>query len=706
VSLLGRIFRKATQEADAALAQGNAAERAGNLAQAADFYRHATAVAPRYAKAYLNLGIALEALSEIPGAVAAHEKAIALEPQNPFANYNLAKLRYAQNAFPEAEQLLRRALSCRPTFREAHFLLGCVLAARGQAQSALQAFDAAVQLGGDDFATLYHRAQLLRSLRRAADARATLQRALGLAPDNVDARAALADVLLELGDTDGAISALEAVLAHRPDWTDALYNYGLLLKNRRRLPEAESALRRALVLSPSHAGAARLLGGVLLGQGRTQESLELYATARRHAPDDFALESAELFALLGYDGIDEDALFRRHVNFGRRIEAATPARSHERRRDPERRLRIGYLSGDFCYHVISLSMLPLLEHHDRACCETYCYSTAQSPDDYTRRLAEHAGAWRTCAGLSTGEIAQAIARDEIDILVDLAGHSGDPQLAVMAGRPAPVQATWIGYLHSTGLTRIDYRITDDVADPPGMTERYHTEALARLPHAQWCWRPFLSLPHAATPPSVKKGHVTFGSIHGAMKLSPRVRALWAELLATLPEARLVVLGVPAGRAQDSLMRDLGVTPERMTLVPYVSLESYFRWFDAIDIVLDTMPYSGAMTTCDALYMGVPVLTAPGLRSASRSAASVLTSVGLTEWIASDREDYVRRAVGHAANSAELAALRATLRARMEASPLMDEERFVSSLEDAYRRMWRQWCAGTAPQGWSAAPQRA
>jgi predicted O-linked N-acetylglucosamine transferase (SPINDLY family) len=578
-----------------------------------------------------------------------------------------------------------------------------VLAARGQGQTALEAFDAALQLGGEDFATLYHRARLLRSLRRPADARATFQRALALEPDNVDARAALADVLLELGDTDGAISSLEAVLAHRPDWADALYNYGLLLKKRRRLSEAESALRRALALSPSHAGAARLLGGVLLGQGRTAETLELYATAREHAPDDLGLESAELFALLGYDGIGEDALFRRHVAFGRRIESAIPARSHGRR-DPARRLRIGYLSGDFCYHVISLSMLPLLEHHDRSWCETYCYSTTQSPDDYTRRLAEHADAWRPCATLNPEQIAETIARDEIDILVDLAGHSGDPQLAVMAGRPAPVQATWIGYLHSTGLTRIDYRITDDVADPPGMSERYHTEALARLPHAQWCWRPFLSLAHAPTPPSVRNGHVTFGSIHGAMKLSPPVRALWAEILSALPNARLVVLGIPAGRAQESLMRDLGVSPERVTLVPYVSLERYFRWLEAIDIVLDTMPYSGAMTTCDALYMGVPVVTVPGLRSASRSAASVLSSVGLTEWIASDREDYVRRAVSHAGDGDGRAALRTTLRARMEASPLMDEERFVRSLEDAYRRMWRQWCAGTAPQGWSAIRQ--
>ena len=359
-------------------------------------------------------------------------------------------------------------------------------------------------------------------------------------------------------------------------------------------------------------------------------------------------------------------------------------------RDPGRRLRIGYVSADFCYHVISVQMLPVIENHDRANFEVYCYSSTEAPDSYTRALQERADVWRAWPTLEEEPMAQAIAADGIDILVDLAGHSGIPQLAVMAQRPAPVQATWIGYLSTTGLERIDYRITDPVADPPGLTERYHTEALARLPRTQWCWRPFVTPEHAATPPCARNGYVTFGSFHGAMKLAPGIRRLWAEILARVPQARFVSIGVPAGPAQDALVRDLGVPRERITLVPYVAIQDYMRWYDAVDIILDTAPYSGANTTCDALFMGVPVLTEPATRSVSRSAAGVLSALGMADWIAQPGR-YVELAVEKARDLATLGSLRASLRGRMRDSVLMDEKRFTQDLESAFRGMWQKWC---------------
>jgi predicted O-linked N-acetylglucosamine transferase (SPINDLY family) len=393
-------------------------------------------------------------------------------------------------------------------------------------------------------------------------------------------------------------------------------------------------------------------------------------------------------------------MFARHAEVGRRIESHYPARTaaFANARDPSRPLRIGYVSADFCYHVITLQMLGVLEHHDRTAVQAYCYSTTESPDAYTRALEERSDVWRAWPSLAEREVAQAIAADGIDILVDLAGHSSVSQLPVMAQRAAPVQATWIGYLNTTGLTRIDYRISDAIADRPGATERYHTEALARLPHSQWCWRPFASLEHAATPPCLAKGYVTFASFHGAMKLSAAVRRLWARILAEVPDSRLVLLGVPKGRTQDELVRDLGAGAERITLVPYVSVQDYMRWFDSVDVLLDTLPYSGANTTCDALFMGVPVVTAPGTRPASRSAASILSTVGLTEWIAADGDDYVRRAVAAAGDKTALISLRASLRARLQSSPIMDEAGFTRALEGAYRRMWQRWCAGLPPIG--------
>lgn len=700
--MIRNLFRRADRAAaDALIAEGNTAETDGRLADACACYRRALDAAPRYPRAHVNLGIALEAMGDVAAAMASFEAALASEPDHPYANYNLAKLRYGAGDLAAAERLLERSLKERPGFPEALVLSGCVLAAQARPQEALPRLEAALRMRPDDFGALYHQAKALRSVQRLPEARAALERALVLDPANVDARALLADVLAAQGDRPGAIAALEAVLEARPDWADALYNYGCMLRKQQRLDDAAGAFRRALAAEPHHARAYQMLGGVLLAQSRTKEALELYREARRECPDDEGLASAELFALLCAEEVSEDERFQRHLSVGRQIERAHPPRvsAFGNTRDPKRRLRIGYVSADFCYHVISLQMLAVLEHHDRAGFEVYCYSSTEAPDSYTHALQARADVWRAWPTLDEDAMAQAIAADEIDVLVDLAGHSSIAQVVVMAQRPAPVQASWIGYLSTTGLTRIDYRISDPVADPVGLTERYHTEAIVRLPRTQWCWRPFVTPPHAPAPPCAEKEYVTFGSFHGAMKLAPGIRRLWAQILARVPQARFVSIGVPAGPAQEALVHDLGIPRERVTLVPYVAIADYMRWYDAVDIILDTAPYSGANTTCDALFMGVPVITAPGARSASRSAASVLSASGLEEFICAGDEDYVARAVALAGQRKRLAELRGSLRSRLQASPLMQEVQFVRELEAAYRRMWQRWCEGLPPAGW-------
>ena len=687
----------ATDAADRLIDEGNRAESAGELPQACALYRQAAARAPQYARAHVNLGIGLEALGDIDGAIASHESALQSEPRDPYANYNLGKLLYGRGELPRARHLLTRALQGRPDFPEARIVLALVLVAQGEPGQAATELEAALRERPDDFGALFHYGAVLRALNRLDDARVALRRALIVDPNNTDAHAALSDILCAQGDIAGATAELEAVLSQRPDWPDALYNYGCMLRRQLRLEEAEGAFRRAIAAQPGHARAYRMLGEVLFAQCLTDEAFELYGAARRNNPQDFDLESAELFALFASERISEAELFARHAAFGERLQAAfAPRTAFRNAKDPGRRLRIGYLSGDFRYQVTTLFMLPVLERHDRSACEVYCYSSTDSPDSYTRQISARTDVWRPAAGLSPTQLADAIASDDIDILIDLGGHSGMPQLATMAQRPAPVQVTWLGYLNTTGLTRIQYRISDRIADPPGLTERYHTETLVRLPHSQWCYRPFLSPPRAATPPSARKGFVTFGAFQQAAKISPTARQLWAQILAALPDSRLLVVGVSNGRAEDDLLRDLagpGVSRERITCVPYAALEEYLRLFAEVDIALDSMPYSGATTTCDALWMGVPIVTFPGSRSVSRSATSVLSSVGLPDWIAPSAADYVRRAVRFAAERDLLAELRGSLRERMLASPLMDEEGFTRDLEQAYREMWRKWCAG-------------
>lgn len=719
-----------TETADRLIAEGNRAEEAGRADEACARYREAVRAAPGYAKAHVNFGIGLEAAGDADQAARSYEAALIIDPADPFASYNLGKLLHFRGAAEEAGRLLRQALEHRPEFPEAQIVLASVLESQGDLRGAEATLTAALKLRARDFGALYRYAGVLRKLDRLDEAQAALKQAVAIKPENadasydlatlhlslgnpaeaerllrvvgiheprfVDAQARLFDAFNSRGDFVAAARALEAVLEQRPDWPDALYNYGCILKKLVRLQDAENAFRGALAVDPGHSRACRMLGGVLLGQCRTDEALELYRAARERCPDDFEIESAELFALNSSDRIADDALRARHAAFGTRIEKAYPPRFGPFRnaRDAERRLRVGYVSGDFCYHVVTLFALPVIERHDRSAVEVFCYSTGDRKDEFTRKLSAHADVWREAASLTETELADAIRDDRIDILVDLAGHSGIPQLRVFAQRPAPVQATWLGYLNTTGMTRIQFRISDAFADPPGAADRYHTETLVRMPHSQWCYRPFISVACAAAPPCTRNGYVTFGSFNQALKISPSVRRLWAEVLKRLPGSRLTILGIPQGRARHDLLRDLagaGIGEERVTLVPYASLEDYFRWFDAVDIALDTMPYSGGTTTCDALWMGVPVVTAPGSRPSSRSAGSILTTLGLTDWIAPTAEEYVRRAVDFAGEHETLARLRVSLRGRMRASPLMNEEQFTRDLEQAYRHMWRQWC---------------
>ncbi|HSD99419.1 MAG TPA: tetratricopeptide repeat protein, partial [Burkholderiales bacterium] len=448
------------ETADRLIAEGNRAEEAGRVEEACGRYREAVRAAPDYARAHLNLGIGLEAAGAGEAAISSYEAALAIDPADPFAAYNLGKLQYTRGVPADAERLLRQALRNRPAFPEAQIVLARALESQGQLTAAAAVLETAMRLKPDDFGTLYIYAGVLRKLGRLDEAESAMTRAIAIDPENADARydlatmliargamreaephlraalsrnsdwveahAALFHVLDARGDLEGAVAELERLLTRRPDWADALYNHGCALKKLMRLAEAEDAFRRAITADPGHFRAYRMLGGVLIGQCRAVE--------RERCPEDFDLESAELFALNCSETIAEDALFLRHAAFGTRIEQAHPPRfaPFGNVREPERRLRIGYVSGDFCFHVVTLFMIPVIERHDRSAVEVYCYSTTGRNDDYTRRLSSHADVWRDSGSLSHSELGDVINRDGIDILVDLGGHAGIPQLAVFA----------------------------------------------------------------------------------------------------------------------------------------------------------------------------------------------------------------------------------------------------------------------------------
>ncbi|HYQ93401.1 MAG TPA: tetratricopeptide repeat protein [Burkholderiales bacterium] len=623
---------RANDIADALIAEGNKAENSGNLREACEQYRKAVLTAPGYAKAHLNLGIGLEAAGDIDAAISSYEAALALDPGDPYANYDLGKLLCARGDLERAEPLIRAALDRKPEFPEAQVVLSNLHESRG--------------------------------------------------------------------DLAAAVSALESALKQRPDWAEVLFNYSGVLWKLRRLSEAETALRRAIAIDPGLVPAYGLLGNVLRRQARIPEALEVLGAARKLDPGRLDIESNELFMLTCWDEISTEALFVRHKDFGARLERAIARRFEPfgNSRDPERRLRVGYVSGDFNFHPVAFFTIPLFKRHDRSACEIFCYWTGDTVDDFTRQVQTHADVWRDVASMSDAGLAETINRDAIDILVDLSGHSGFFRLAVFAQQPAPVQVTWLGYLCTTGMTRIQYRFCDRHTDPPGMTDRFHTETLVRLPNTQWCYRPVVSIDCSEAPPLERNGFITFGSFSNVLKLSPTSRRLWVEILTRLPDSRIAFAGVPQGPIRDGLIRDFekaGIAAGRIATLPRMGYADYLRSFNDVDVSLDTTPYSGGTTTCDALWMGVPVITVPGTRSISRSTTSILATLGLSDWIATSPEDYVRLAVRCTEDRESIAELRRTLRGRMRASPLVDELQFARDVEDAYRRMWRTWCGSAA-----------
>ena len=658
--LLSRLSRRA---AERLVADGVRAEAAGRFTEAVGRYQQALKILPGHAPAYLNLGIALEGAGDSRSAREAYLSTLEVDPGNPYAHFNLGKLLHGAGNHAEAARQLRAALERKPDFTDARIVLASVLEEQADADGAAVMLQQAVAERPDNPGAWFNYALLLQRLNRIREAEAAMRRALEFWPERGD---------LWLRQAE-------------------------LLKTMQRLPESEAALRRALALEPRLSGGYRLLAGVLADQQRLDEALQVLAAGREYDSDGYT-RACELFMLNFDDGVSAEALFERHKAFGAELERLHPVRFErfDQSRDPERKLRIGFLSGDFHEHPVGWTFAPLIDRLDRSRFEAYCYSLFDAADDLTRYIAVRARLWHEVSTLTPRQLADAIHGDRIDILVDLTGYGGIAPMEVLAQRPAPIQASWFGYLSTSGTTRVDYRITDAHADPSGLAERTHTEKLLRLPHSQWCYRPPAASEQAgeppAAPPCERNSFVTFGSFNQAAKLSPTARRLWAEILKRTPGSRLLVVGMPPGPATQALLDEFernGVARGAVSVEPRLLLPDYFRKLREVDIALDTTPYSGGTTTCDTLWMGTPVVTLTGPRSLSRSAASILEVLGLRDWVATSPEDYVARAVALAGKPA---LARQGLRERMRASPLMDEARFARDMEALYRQMWRTWCA--------------
>jgi protein O-GlcNAc transferase len=482
----------------------------------------------------------------------------------------------------------------------------------------------------------------------------------------------------------------------------AEFELGCALLRQGYLADAVRAFRRAIAISPDLAEAHNRLGIALWNQGRITAALASYRRAIALEPNHAAARSNLAFTLNYHTEASHAELFAAHracVALFRRPDAMQ--QNYPNSRETGRRLRIGYVSGDLRHHAVTSFFEPLLAAHDRGAFEVFCYSSLEAAheDDTSTRLKAHADHWVRIFRLSDESVAARVKRDRIDLLVDLGGYTSRSRLKIFALKPAPVQVTWLGYLNTTGLDAIDYRVTDRIVDPAGEADNFNSERLIRLETVLLCYRPYGLAPPVAVPPVLDAGYVTFGSFNDLPKLTPGVIRMWARVLHAVEGSRLVIKTeqMRDARTADELRRRFaaeGIAPERLDLLAWrVHTQHHLARYSLVDVALDTFPFNGVTTTCEALWMGVPVVTVRGDRPYGRVGASLLTAVGLAQFIAEDANGFQRISVDLAHDLDRLKMLRTKLRDQMRTSPLCDGKAFAVAMERAYRRMWQEWCAG-------------
>jgi len=639
---------------------GNALDGKGQREEAIAAWRVAIGLDGGFAEAYANLGNALRDIGQLKEAVEACRQAVRLDPNSVVALNNLGAALQGPEQLDEAIAAYRQAQRINPNLPETHNNLGNALLGKGQLDEAIAEFQQAAQLK----------------------------------PESAEIHRNLGTALCEKGRLDEAIAAHRHAIRLQPDYADAYNNLGLALAAKGEPDEAIASYRQAIRIKPDFAEAYNNLGA-LAGVGLLEEAIASQRQAILLKPDDAQIHSNLIFTVHCHPGYDARMIYEELRRWNR--QHAEPLkkfiRPHPNDRDPNRRLRIGYVSPDFCVHVVGQNLLPLFREHDHRQMEIFCYSNVLEPDTLTGQLRGYADVWHSIVGLPDSQAADLIRQDRIDVLVDLSLHTAENRLVIFAHKPAPVQVTWLGYCGSTGMDAMDYRLSDPYLDPPDSDLSIYSEQTIRLPETYWCYGVSGPAPEASPPAAAAMGYVTFGCLNSFAKVSPPALDLWAEILQGLPGSRLILHSNP-GAHLDALRKRFagkGISPDRVEFPNWRPWPQYVRIYDRIDIALDPFPWGGGITTCEALWMGVPVVSLVGRTAVGRGGASILANVGVPELIAQTPQKYVQIAMDLAGDRPRLAELRRTLRARMRASPLMDAPRFARNIEAAYRQMWRKWC---------------
>lgn len=705
-----RLPRHVAQEAATLHVQGLDCLQQGDVPGAVNLLRKAIALDDSVAAYHANLAVALKGVGAQVERVMLYRRAIELAPDDPVNHANLAAALTDMGDFNAAEAEVRQALQLAPKRAESWLNLGGALAGQQRWIEAASAFDTAFRYQADLLAALLSAGKALRAggdLVQAA-ARFRAARDLLLAQSPVKDIQSLGEigrlfgeVLAESRDYAQAEVAFREALDCLPGDLALLTDLGNVLNAQGKLDEAISCYRRVVEVAPHLAGAQVNLGTVFQTLGHHAEAVTHFHKALALDPQSQAIYS-NLGTSLTYSADHCPADLKcTYDDFDRIVaQPLRDRRPYTNDLNPDKRLRVGYVSPDFRKHAVAYFALPLLEGHHSDQVEVTCYYTHRQNDEWTDRFKAAVDRWVDCADIDHAALAERIRTDGIDILVDLAGHTEGSRLRTFARKPAPVQVTWMGYVTTTGLSAMDYRLTHIDADPLGVEADY-AETLIRLPGTMWCYRPLDGMPDVAPAPFQEKGYVTFGAFNRFSKSSPRVLECWAQILAAVPDSRLL-LCIPEGGVRDrvvDLFKRHGILPARLTLFSKVSHEQFWDLHGMVDIALDPFPFNGGTTSCETLWLGVPLITCTGgprsftPRFASRMGNTFLKAIGLPELITADEESYVACAIGLAHDPGRMLDLRQSLRIRMAKSVLTDEHRFVIEVEAAYRSMWQRWCDG-------------
>jgi len=676
---IARLQRAVQLQADDPVAHYNlgTAYREEQLTDAAlASYRQALALNPGYAAAHNNVGMLLKAKGERQASARAFRDALRANPRHLPAHVNLASLLLAEDKAPEAEAQCREALEIDAGDPGLLRTLGAALAAQRRWREAAESYERAMQRAPDDVPTCLGLAAACESLAEYVNAERVLRHGLGLEPEHPRLRTLLGNVLV----------------------------------HQEKHEEAMLAFQRVNATSSAYAYAQDGLGWALRNQGHISASLAAYERALAARPDFSRCRSNHLFTCNYLTHMAPATLLEAHRRWARQHASHLPARAPAPAKRRADRLHVGYVSADFCRHSVAYFIAALIAGHDPERFRVSCYSNVERPDDMTARIRAGADAWRDTAHLDDQALAERVRADGVHILVDLSGHTTGNRLLCFARRPAPVQVSYLGYPNTTGLEQMDYRLTDAVADPVGEADALHSESLLRLATGFLCYAGSTDAPPVAPTPALANGHVTFASFNNVAKVNEQVVTAWARILQGVPGARLLLKSrqlddAGARRRLLDLFSGHGIDEQRLQLEGGVlGRNEHLAAYAQVDLALDPFPYNGTTTTCEALWMGVPVIALAGQVHRGRVGASILHHAGLDELLAEDVDAYVDKALALAGDLDALGALRGGLRERMGASPLMDAEASTRDLEQAYEEMWRRHlqaaAAGPLKHTWS------